>query len=308
MKQLLLIIFISSSLFAMSAKPKVYQDYHIVGFDTSKEKVTRKDITNSLSKAGLEILQINDMNALFVKNNRKNDFQSYHVLSYIHKDISNKLIKNNPKAGMFYPSGMAIYQKKNDHYLWVAFLSSRTHSKILKLKKREMLLAKLDRTVLSALLPLAKRPRFLQVGSSLQRERKTINHFRIASSKKISIKSLLPKLTKGFHKLGYQTSSPLDINKNLKGDSQSSDFDFYYSYALSQPDVLYSTTKLHPEVGAFTPTTLIVYKKKSEDSTHIIYPDIANAIDSSNIVETVNLRVLSKMQGALDNFISKLSQ
>lgn len=308
MKQLLLLLCITHSLFAMSAKPKVYQDYHIVGLDTSKQKVSLSNITNALSKVGIEILDTTDMNAHFLSHNKKSDFKSYHVLSYIHKDISTQLIKNNPKAGLFYPAGMAVYQKKDDPYLWVVFLSSRTHSKILKLKKREMLLAKLDRTVLSALLPLSKRPRFLQVGSSLQRERKTLNHFKFEIKKSLSIEKILAKLSKGFHKLDYELSSPLNINKHLKVSGKKSDYDFYYSFYLSKPDLLYVTSKLHPEVGAFTPLTLIVYKKKADSDTHIIYPDIANAIDSSNIAETVNLRALSKTQGALDDFISNITK
>jgi len=303
MKLLFSLFLISNVLFAMSAKPKVYQDYHIVGFDTTKELITKKMIVKALSKVGIKTINVQDMNTHFTKNNQRSSFKSYHSLTYIHKDISKKLVQNNPHMGLFYPSSMAIYQKKGDPFLWISFLSSRTHSKILKLTKREMLLAKLDQTILSALLPLAKRPRFYQIGSSLQRERKTLHH--LSFTPKISTSALVQNLFEGLSKLGFDKPTPVNINKELATDEDRSTFKFYYGYLLSKPNLLYTLTELHPEVGAFLPMSLVVYQKKGEKSVHIIYQDVANIIDSSNILQTENLRALSKMQGALDTYIAK---
>ena len=304
MRQLLLTILFTSALLAMSAKPKVYQDYHILGLDSTKKALNAKDIEKALIKGGLTIIENRDLTRLVNESSKKIDYDTYHTISYFHKEASSQLVEKIGHMGMFYPASMAIYKKKSDPYLWISFLSARTYGKILQLKEKEMLLAKLDTTILSSILTLSKMPRFFRVGSSQQRERKTISLQTLKVDKKIDTlkvqKSLFSQVEKGLKKQEIKIRHKMDIKKELKG------YDFYRTYSLSRDKVVQTVSRTYPETGAYTPFTLIIYKKKDTPYVIFAHPDVANIIDSSNIVEEKSLRLLNQFQTDLESFLQKI--
>lgn len=306
MKPLLLILLLTSSLCAMSAKPKVYQDYHILGLDTNKRALTAKDIEKAMIKGGLTVIENNDMTALVNQEATKVSYDSYHTISYFHKDISSKLVEKIGHMGMFYPASLSVYKKKSDPYLWVSFLSARTYGKILKLREKEMLLAKLDTTILSSMLTLSKMPRFFRVGSSQQRERKTISLQSIKVPKNVDVqklqKSIFSQLQMGLKKQDIKIKSQTDIKKELTG------YDFYQTFSLSRDKVVQTLSQSYPETGAYTPFTLIVYKRKNTPHVIFAHPDVANIIDSSNIVEEKSLRLLNAFEADLESFLKTIKQ
>lgn len=304
MRQLLLTIFFTSSLLAMSAKPKVYQDYHILGLDTTKKALTAKDIEKALTQGGLSVIENRDITDLVNKSKTEVAYDSYHTISYYHTELSSALVNKITHMGMFYPASMAVYKKKSDPYLWISFLSARTYGKILKLREKEMLLARLDTTILSSILTLTKMPRFFRVGSSQQRERKTISLQSLKVTKNINKtelqKSLFSQLEMGLKKQEIQIRDKIDIDKTLKG------YDFYRTYSLSRDKIVQTVSHSYPETGAYTPFTLVIYKKKNSPYVIFAHPDVANIIDSSNIIKEKSLKLLNQFQTDLEQFLKEI--
>ncbi len=301
MKFILYFFMFSTLLFAMSGKPTIYQDFHILGMDTGKKATTVVDIENALTKAGISVVGTKDLLGLIKKNSK--DFESYHIITYYHKELSHQILETIDYMAMFHPANMVVYKKKDDPYLWVAFISSRTYGKILNLREKELSLANLDRKILSSMLTVSKMPRFFRVGSSQQRKRQTMSlqNMKVAKSsdiKKVE-KSIHQQLNSSFKKLGVTIEHVYDIKEKK-------DYDFYKSYSLNRDKIIQMVSPLYPESGTYTPFSLIVYKKKGSQNVFFLHPDVANIIDSSNIVDENSLKLLNQFQIDINGLLKKI--
>ncbi len=297
------ILLLSTLLFGMSAKPKIYQDFHITGLKTTEQTMSPEMIAQTLTQAGVSVISTEDLNTLFIDRYKKSDFKHYFLITCYMKDISNQLLKKHPNMGIFYPTRVVVFQKKEDPVLWVALLSSRTMGKVLTLKHREKLLADYDRAILQPIIASMKKSRFKQVNSSQQRElRKLLIHTKEVHSLD-QLTSIEQRLKAYLPKTSFQLMHIMDLNQLLGKESP---YAFYKSYQMRNIKTLYTKSALYPESAAHTPLHLVIYKKKTSPIMTITQMDTAHVIDSSDITETASLRALSKDQKEMEDLIKYL--
>ena len=70
-------------------------------------------------------------------------------------------------------------------------------------------------------------------------------------------------------------------------------YDFFDTYSIIRFNAIYPVSKDHPDAGAYAPFSLVMYKKKGEETVHIGFPSISNwnsdlDITDKEIVKTVN--------------------
>jgi uncharacterized protein (DUF302 family) len=80
-------------------------------------------------------------------------------------------------------------------------------------------------------------------------------------------------------------------------------YEFYDGYSICKLEVIYPVHKLHPEVGAFAPCTMYMYKKKGEKFTRMGYPSVYNWVMSTNIYDDGSLEPLIDAQNLLESTI-----
>lgn len=78
------------------------------------------------------------------------------------------------------------------------------------------------------------------------------------------------------------------------------EYEFYDGYSICKLEVIYPVHKLHPEVGAFAPCTMYLYKKKGEEFTRMGYPSVYNWVMSTNIYDDGSLNPLIDAQNLLE--------
>ena len=289
----------------MSAKPKIYQDFHVTGLKTTEQAMTPQMIEKTLTDAGITVISNEDLNEAFTKSYKRSDFKVYSIITYYHKEISKKLLTLYPNMGLFYPSRLVVFQKKNDPILWVALVSSRTMGKILTLKKREKLLADLDRSVLRPIIKTIKKPRFNQINSSQLRQlRPLILHQKELKDDK-NIAFIEARLKKAITTSSFQLKNVMNLNKTLGKETP---YDFYKSYQLRNVKTLFTKSTLYPESAAHTPYHLILYKKKGSRYLTVTQIDTAHLIDSSDITDTASLKALIGDQKELDDLLKKVTK
>jgi hypothetical protein len=54
------------------------------------------------------------------------------------------------------------------------------------------------------------------------------------------------------------------------------DYDFFDTYSIIRFNAIYPVSKNHPDAGAYAPFSLVIYKKKDNDTVHIAFPSITN--------------------------------
>jgi uncharacterized protein (DUF302 family) len=103
--------------------------------------------------------------------------------------------------------------------------------------------------------------------------------------------------SQGFIVAGYTV-----VQDDLEANGVDS-YDFYDSYSICKLEVIYPVHVHHPEVGAFAPCTMYMYKKKDEEVTHMAYPSVYNWIMSTNIEDDHSLEPLIDAQDLLESII-----
>ena len=253
------------------------EDLIVYKVDNSQKTVTPKSIAEVLQKAGYTIQVNRDMNGPFKKQFQKTSFDTYNLLTTYDKKIATRLVAKHPHAGAFVPFSVAIYQKKGDKYLHVAFLSAKAQSKILGFK--DSLLEELEKKNRESFLAAMKGATEEKLSyTPLSTDKKLLTEITFevdddeADDNKEELEMVIDSGLKpiGFIKAGFNTFG-IDLE-----EEKNEDFDFYDTYSLCKLKVIYNVALTHPEAGAFAPCTMAVYHKIGTGKTTMVFPNVYN--------------------------------
>ena len=107
--------------------------------------------------------------------------------------------------------------------------------------------------------------------------------------------------------VGFIVAGFVDLNEEFR-ENGVNDYDFYDAYSICKLEVIHPVSKTHPEVGAFAPCTLYMYKKKGEPETHMGFPSVQNWISSTDIEDDASLKPLLEAQKLLEDIITEVSE
>ncbi len=278
------------------------EDLIVYKVDNGKKVVTPKSIAEVLTKSGYTIQVNRDMNGPFKKQFQKTSFDTYNLLTIYDKKIATKLVAKHPNAGAFVPFSVAIYQKKGDKYLYVAFLSAKAHSKILGFK--DSLLADLEKKNRESFLAAMKGATEVKLAYTPQAtDKKLLTEITFevdddeADDNKDELEMVIDSGLKpiGFIKAGFNTFGvDLDEEKN-------EDYDFYDTYSLCKLKVIYNVALTHPEAGAFAPCTMAVYHKVGSGKTTMVFPNVYNWFSTLNLKDK---KIMGYLQKAQDDIVA----
>jgi uncharacterized protein (DUF302 family) len=288
-------------------------DLRIFSIANSDKKELPARIVKQLEKDGFSISADTDMTKPFSIQFKKSDFDVFHLMTIYHDELSAKLVKKVPNAGVFTPMGVGVYQRIGDKELHVSILTSKAQSKILGLKKIDPILVDIETKLIASLkaaMPGAKIE--IESDNPLPAEGKllSIHEMEVEADEWEDVKEeLTMTLEAEFKPVGFVVAAQTDYNSVLtKEGSVESPFDFYNTYSICKLKVIYTVAKTRPQAAAFAPCTLMLYKEKGKDKLVMGFPSVYNWMSSARVVDENAKKALMKAQTDFENILIEATE
>lgn len=253
-------------------------DLRIFSVVNSDKTALPASIEKQLEKDGFMISANSEMTKPFMIQFQQSDFDVFHLLTVFHIELSEKLVKKIPNAGIFVPMGVGIYQRKGDNLLHVSTLTAKAQSKILGLKTTEPILKEIEAKLIASLkkvMPNAKVE--TEMDNPLPAKGKLLSTYEYKLDDPEEWEDAKEELSMtvedGFKPMGFVMSNFTEYNYMLtKEDSVPSPFDFYDTYSICKLKVIYNVAKTRPQAAAFAPCTMMLYKQKGSNKIVMGFP------------------------------------
>jgi uncharacterized protein (DUF302 family) len=296
---LIIALFSASVMFAQG-------DLHLFEVDNKNGSITPDAIEKAFVKNGFKIAINSEMNLPYTKQFKKTNFKVYNLLTVYHSKLSHDLVKKYPKAGVFTPLGVGIYQGLNEDTLHVSTLTSEAQAKILGFDDK--LLKSIEKEVLKTIKSIMPNAKHKLSEDSLKESRDLVTQYELdldGEDWEEMREEVELGLENGFKPVGFVMANYLDFNEEMIEGGKSSPFDFYVTYSICKLKVIYTVSQTRPEAAAFAPCTLMVYKKKDEDKIVMGFPGVYNWMSSARVDNKEAQAVLQKAQ---DDFVDILKE
>lgn len=279
-------------------------DIRIFTASNSDGSITSQSIEKAFKNNGFTIIGNNNMNLAFEKRfGGGKDYDMYRLMFVYHPQISVKLLSQYPEFGLLSPLSTSVYSK-DGKTVSISSLSLRGMSRISGVPENNPDLIAIFDQMTKALKEALPNGDFQELSYQKVRPDGEIvtrfafvlkNEGDMEEAKEAYQETMEGEIeSQGFIVAGF---NPINEDLNAAGNK---DFEFYDSYAICKLEVIYPVHKLHPEVGAFAPCTMYMYKKKDEKFTRMGYPSVYNWIMSTNIADDESLTPLIDAQNLLE--------
>jgi len=308
---LALVLFFSGCNQQSVATPKKAQneqtreDIRIMSSANSDGKLTAKSIEDAFKANGFTIVGNNDMNKPFKDRfGAGEDFKMYRLMFVHNPEISTRIINKYPQFGLLSPLSTSVYSKDGSK-ISISSLTITGMSRITGVPKNDPDLIALYESMTKALAAAMPNGAYEKLNYKITRpEGEIITKFKFElpneSDDIEEAKETFQESMEGaIETLGFIVAGFYPIQEDLVA-KKIDDYDFYDTYAICKLEVIYPIHKVHPEVGAFAPCTLFMYKKKGEKFTYMGYPSVYNWILSTNIEDEESLTPLIDAQNMLE--------
>jgi uncharacterized protein (DUF302 family) len=290
---------------AQVKKEQTRDDIRILTVDNSDGKVTNKGIEAAFKANGFTIVGNNDMNKPFKDRfGGGKDMHTYRLMFPHNPEISTRIINKYPKFGLLSPLSTSIYSKDGSK-LSISALTITGMSRITGVPKNDPDLIALDKALTKALAEALPGGEYDKLNYKVTRpEGEIVTKFKfVLKNEEDDIegaKETFQETMEGaIETLGFIVAGFYPVNEDLV-ENGIKDYDFYDTYSICKLEVIYPIHKVHPEVGAFAPCTMFMYKKKGEKYTYMGYPSVYNWIMSTNIEDDESLKPLIDAQNMLE--------
>ncbi len=290
-------------------KVQTREDVRIFSADNSDGKITTQSIEKAFKANGFAIVGNNDMNKAFEKRfGGGKDFHTYRLMFIHNPKISTQLIKEYPEFGLLSPLSTSVYSK-DGKTISISSLSLTGMSRISGVPESNPDLILLFDKMTKSLKEALPNGDFQKLSyKKIRPGGETITRFAFVLPNEEgddiedAKESYQETMESEIESQGFIVAGFYPVNEDLN-ENGIEDFEFFDSYAICKLEVIYPVHKLHPEVGAFAPCTMYMYKKKGDKFTRMGYPSVYNWIMSTNIFDDPSLEPLIDAQDLLESII-----
>lgn len=291
------------------------QNIQIFSTDNTNGAITAKSVEKAFNESGLVVDVNNNMNSIFEKRYKHVHHKKYNLAIFHHDKSILKLAKKYPSIGLITPLSMSIYSDDAKNSINISTLSLAGMSRITKIPATDpdlIAYAKLLDTALHNALPKGQ---YLPVNHNikpLNRELTTAFTTELEVEEGSTITEAKESFEEEFEgelgPVGFLIPKSYKLQEELFKENKLDEYDFFDTYSIIRFNAIFPVSKLHPDAGAYAPFSLLVYKKKNEESVHVIYPSIDNWIDDLDITEKETVDAVHKTQGMIKNILQELTE
>jgi len=291
----LLIIMVS---FANASSILVYK------IANKEHKISAKTVASNLELNDYVVAKNQDMNGPYIKQFGNSTFYSYNLMSVYEPKFAQQMVKKDSKAGIFVPFSVAVYQKKGDSSLYLAFLSASAQKRVVRMQEQFFDdLEKHNKETIQKMFPSAK---LIDLGyESTKNDKEFYTKYTIESDDEDAEEEYndMMMVMQGSMKMGgFVVANYIDYNAKLK-EAGNNDYTFYHSFSLCKLKIIYELSKEHPEAGAFAPCTMVIYHKNGSNTTEIVSLNINSLISMLALKEKSLLDMLESTQDDMVSII-----
>jgi uncharacterized protein (DUF302 family) len=287
---------------------KAPHDIRIFSSSNTDGKISVESIEKAFEENGFTIAGNNNMNISFeARFGGGDDYKMYRLMFVYHPELSAKILKDYPEFGLLAPLATSVYSKDGTK-ISISSLTLKGMSRISGVPVDNPDLVILHDNMTKSLKKAFPNGEFEGLSYDIIRpDGEIVTRFAFEMENDfddiIDAKYAYQEIMEGeIESAGFTVAGFLPIIEDLEANGIE-DYDFYDGYSICKLEVIYPVHKLHPEVGAFAPCTLFMYKKKDEEFTRMGYPSVYNWIMSTNIYDDELLDPLIDAQNLLESAI-----
>ena len=284
-------------------------DLYLFDIENKEGKYTPEVIEKAFADNGYYISANSEMNKPFMIQFQETSFKIFTLLTVFHEELSEKLVKKHPTAGVFVPAGVGIYQSKDDDFLHVSMLTAQAQEKIVGFK--EPLFHQIEKKNLETLKKALPGAKMHLSEESMKPTGSLVTTFEVETDEDWADtkEELAMMIEDGFKPYGFEMSNFTEYNYMLsKEDTVETPFDFYDTYSICKLKVIYTVSKTRPEAAAFAPCTMMFYKKKDEDKIVMAFPGVYNWMSSAHVTDAEGKAVLMKAQTDFETILQEATE
>ncbi|EDZ62162.1 hypothetical protein containing DUF302 [Sulfurimonas gotlandica GD1] len=283
------------------------QNLRIFSVDNSKGAINAKSIEKAFNASGVKVDVNNDMNSIFSKRYGFVHHKAYNLAIFTNEKLVLKLMKKYPNIGFITPLSMSIYENAANKTINISTLSLHGMARITKIPVTNPDLIAYAASVDAALHKALPNGKYVPVSHNV----------------KPSDKPLTTEFTKEFEleEGTTYTDAKTAFEEEFEGELgpvgflipksynlQHDDYDFFDTYSIIRFNAIFPVSKNHPDAGAFAPFSLVIYKKKDEETAHIGFPSIDNWISDLDISDEESIKAVNETQGKIKKILTELTE
>jgi uncharacterized protein (DUF302 family) len=282
------------------------QNNQIFSVDNAKGMINAKSIEKAFNANDVPVDVNNDMNSIFSKRYGKVHHKNYNLAIFTNPKSVSKLMTKYPSIGLITPLSMSIYEDGEKNTINISTLSLAGMARVTKIPATDpdlIAYAKSVDTALHAALPNGK---YLPVNHNTKTTKALTSEYAIEFELEegdtyIDAKDSFKEEFEG--ELG-----PVGFLVPKSYTLQHDDYDFFDTYSIIRFNAIYPVSKNHPDAGAYAPFSVVIYKKKGEDTAHIAFPSIDNWIRDLDITDKETAATVRETHGMVTTILEELTE
>jgi uncharacterized protein (DUF302 family) len=282
------------------------QNLQVFSVDNSKGTLNAKNIEKAFNENKVTVDVNNDMNSIFSKRYGKVHHKNYNLAIFTHAKIVSKLMKKYPSIGLITPLSMSIYEDAAKNNINISTLSLAGMASVTKIPATDPDLIEYAKAVDTALHKALPNGKYLPVNHNTKSSKPLTTEFTIEFE--LEDGDTYADAKESFEEEFESELGPVGFlipkSYKLKHD----DYDFFDTYSIIRFNAIYPVSKNHPDAGAYAPFSLVVYKKKDEDVTHIAFPSIDNWISDLDITDEATVKAVRETHNMMKTILEELTE
>jgi len=282
------------------------QNIQIFSADNSKGVINAKSIEKAFNDSGVVVDVNNDMNSIFSKRYGAVHHKKYNLAIFTNSKIVLKLMDKYPSIGLITPLSMSIYSDDAKN-INISTLSLTGMARITKIPVTNNDLIAYSKLVDVALHKALKNGKYLAVNHNIKPSGKSLTtDFSIEFELEDDVTYV--DLKNEFKEELESELAPVGYLIPKSYSLKHSDYDFFDTYSIIRFNAIYPVSKNHPDAGAYAPFSLVIYKKKDENTVHISFPSINNWISDLGITDKKSLQEVNKTHNMIKDILTELTE
>lgn len=282
------------------------QNIQIFSVDNSKGTINAKSIEKAFNASGVVVDVNNDMNSIFSKRYGKVYHKNYNLAIFTNPELVSKLMKKYPSIGLITPLSMSIYEDGAKNTINISTLSLAGMARITKIPATDPDLIAYAKSIDTALHKALPNGKYLSVNHNTKSSKPLTTEFTIEFE--LEDGDTYVDAKESFEEEFEGELGPVGflIPKSYK--LQHDDYDFFDTYSIIRFNAIYPVSKNHPDAGAYAPFSVVIYKKKDEEATHIAFPSIDNWISDLDITDKETADTVRETHGMVKTILEELTE
>jgi len=281
------------------------QNLQIFSVDNAKGTINAKTVQKAFGDVGVIVDVNNDMNSIFSKRYGSVHHKKYNLAIFTNETIVKKLMNKYPSIGMITPLTMSIYSGA-DKSINISTLSLAGMARITKIPATNADLIAYSKLVDAALHKALPNGKYLSVNHALNTNKELVTEF--TTEFELEDGDTYIDVKNGFKEEFESEISPVGFLVPKSYTYEHDAYDFFDTYSIIRFNAIYPVSKNHPDAGAYAPFSVVIYKKKGDETVHIAYPSISNWIDDLDIKEEATINAVRETQDMMKDILEELTE